>query len=91
MKRELKYETRPGGKYQSLEEYEVDDAIREIAKTTRNGQEYFHNPELAEELIHQLKKKQRDFYQLGEEIIHAANSLRDTDGQLSRNFKGLVR
>lgn len=32
MKRELKYETRPGGKYQSLEEYEVDDAIREIAK-----------------------------------------------------------
>ncbi|GAB6430396.1 hypothetical protein bcgnr5372_44330 [Bacillus luti] len=91
LKRKLKYETQPGGKYHLLAEYEIDDAIREVAKTTQNGQEYFYNVQLAEELIHNLKKKQREFQQFGEEIIYAANSLRDKDGQLNKNFKGLVR
>lgn len=91
LKRKLKYETQPGGKYHLLAEYEIDDAIREVAKATQNGQEYFYNVQLAEELIHNLKKKQRELQQFGEEIIHAANSLRDKDGQLNKNFKGLVK
>ena len=32
LKRKLKYETQPGGKYHLLAEYEIDDAIREVAK-----------------------------------------------------------
>ncbi len=91
LKRKLKYETQSGGKYPLLAEYEIDDAIREIAKTTQNGQEYFHDVQLAEEFIHNLKKKQRELQQFGADSIYAANSLRDKDGQLSENFKGLVR
>lgn len=91
LKRKLKYETQSGGKYDLLAEHEIDEAIREIAKTTQNGQEYFHDVQLAEEFIHNLKKKQRELQQFGEDIIYAANSLRDKDGQLSENFKGLVR
>ncbi|MDM5190973.1 hypothetical protein QUF99_27645 [Bacillus sp. DX4.1] len=90
LKSQLKHETGPGGKYHLLEEHEVDEAIREIAKTSQNGKDYFHDVKLAEELIHLLRKKQKELSLFGDDIAHAANSLRDKDNQLGTNFEGLA-
>lgn len=90
LKRQLKAETGPGGKYHLLEEYEVDEAIREIAKSSKNGHDYFHDAETAEKLIHLLRKKQKELDLFGEDIAHAARSLRDKDNELKTNFDGLV-
>ncbi|MDH2880026.1 hypothetical protein [Bacillus cytotoxicus] len=79
LKSQLKHETGPGGKYHLLEEHEVDEAIREVAKISQNGKDYFHDVQLAEELIH-----------FGDDIAYAANSLRDKDNQLGTNFEGLA-
>ncbi|PEM66207.1 cytoplasmic protein, partial [Bacillus pseudomycoides] len=42
---------------------------------------------LAEELIHILRKEQKSLSQFGDEISEAANSLRDKDNQLATNFQ----
>ncbi|SPT88594.1 cytoplasmic protein [Bacillus cereus] len=86
----MKHETGPGGKYHLLEEHEVDEAIREVAKISQNGRDYFHDVQLAEELIHLLRKKQKELIHFGDDIAYAANSLRDKDNQLGTNFEGLV-
>lgn len=90
LKRQLKAETGPGRKYHLLEECEVDEAIREIAKSSKNGHDYFHDAETAEKLIHLLRKKQKELDSFGEEIAYAARSLRDKDNELKTNFEGLV-
>ncbi|MBK5347334.1 hypothetical protein JFU35_10220 [Bacillus sp. TH45] len=90
VKSQLKHETGPGGKYHLLEEHEVDEAIREVAKTSQNGKDYFHDVQLAEELIHLLRKKQKELIHFGDDIAYAANSLRDKDNQLGTNFEGLA-
>ncbi|PFX62649.1 hypothetical protein COL35_29285 [Bacillus toyonensis] len=90
LKSQLKHETGPGGKYHLLEEHEVDEAIREVAKISQNGKDYFHDVQLAEELIHLLRKKQKELIHFGDDIAYAANSLRDKDNQLGTNFKGLA-
>lgn len=56
----MKHETGPGGKYHLLEEHEVDEAIREVAKISQNGRDYFHDVQLAEELIHLLRKNKKN-------------------------------
>ncbi|MGG0274961.1 lipase family protein [Bacillus rhizoplanae] len=91
LKRKLKHETGSGGKYHLLSEHDVDKAIAEIAKARRNGKDYFYDVDLAEELIHLLRKEQRDLGYLGEDIAYAAKSLRDKDNELADNFTGLVR
>lgn len=90
LKSQLKHETGPGGKYHLLEEHEVDEAIREVAKISQNGKDYFHDVQLAEELIHLLRKKQKELIHFGDDIAYAANSLRDKDNQLGTNFEGLA-
>lgn len=90
LKSQLKHETGPGGKYHLLEEHEVDEAIREVAKTSQNGKDYFHDVQLAEQLIHLLRKKQQELSRFGDDIAYAANSLRDKDNQLGTNFEGLA-
>lgn len=91
LKNQLKHETRPGGKYHLLEEHEVDEAISQIAKIRKDGNDYFHDANKAEELIHILRKEQKSLSQFGDDISDAANSLRDKDNQLAANFQGLVR
>ncbi|MFJ7819820.1 MULTISPECIES: hypothetical protein [Bacillus cereus group] len=90
LKSQLKHETGPGGKYHLLEEHEVDEAIREVAKISQNGKDYFHDVQLAEKLIHLLRKKQKELIHFGDDIAYAANSLRDKDNQLGTNFEGLA-
>ncbi|EEK47578.1 hypothetical protein FO497_29510 [Bacillus cereus ATCC 10876] len=90
LKSQLKHETGPGGKYHLLEEHEVDEAIREVAKISQNGKDYFHDIQLAEELIHLLRKKQKELIHFGDDIAYVANSLRDKDNQLGTNFEGLA-
>ncbi|MED0906565.1 hypothetical protein [Bacillus nitratireducens] len=90
LKSQLKHETGPGGKYHLLEEHEVDEAIREVAKISQNGKDYFYDVQLAEELIHLLRKKQKELIHFGDDIAYAANSLRDKDNQLGTNFEGLA-
>lgn len=90
LKNQLKLETGPGGKYHLLEEHEVDEAVKKIAKTSQNGNDYFHDVQLAEQLIHLLRKKQKELDRFGDDIAYAANSLRDKDNQLGNNFEGLV-
>ncbi|PEP77274.1 hypothetical protein CN584_25900, partial [Bacillus pseudomycoides] len=90
LKSQLKHETGPGGKYHLLEEHEVDEAIRKIAKTSQNGKDYFHDVKLAEELIHLLRKKQKELSHFGYDIADAANSLRDKDNQLGTKLEGLA-
>ncbi|PGD98553.1 hypothetical protein [Bacillus pseudomycoides] len=90
LKSQLKHETGPGGKYHLLEEHEVDEAIRKIAKTSQNGKDYFHDVKLAEELIHLLRKKQKELSRFGYDIADAANSLRDKDNQLGTKLEGLA-
>ncbi|AFU11593.1 putative Cytosolic Protein [Bacillus thuringiensis MC28] len=90
LKSQLKHETGPGGKYHLLEEHEVDEAIKEVAKISQNGKDYFHDVQLAEELIHLLRKKQKELIHFGDDIAYAANSLRDKDNQLGTNFEGLA-
>ncbi|MCP1122692.1 hypothetical protein NKR74_04940 [Bacillus sp. 3103sda1] len=91
LKRKLKHETGSGGKYHLLSEHDVDEAVAEIARSRRNGKDYFYDVDLAEELIHLLRKEQRDLGYLGEDIAYAAKSLRDKDNELATNFTGLVR
>ncbi|PGZ97133.1 hypothetical protein COE51_15235 [Bacillus pseudomycoides] len=91
LKRKLKHETGSGGKYHLLSGHDVDKATAEIAKARRNGRDYFYDVDLAEELIHLLRKEQRDLGYLGEDIAYAAKSLRDKDNELATNFTGLVR
>ncbi|PHF79448.1 cytoplasmic protein, partial [Bacillus toyonensis] len=91
LKNQLKHETGPGGRYHLLEEHEVDEAISQIAKIRKGGNDYFHDANLAEELIHLLKKEQKSLSRFGDDISDAANSLRDKDNQLAANFQGLVR
>ncbi|MDM5187434.1 hypothetical protein QUF99_08910 [Bacillus sp. DX4.1] len=90
LKSQLKHETGPGGKYHLLEEHEVDEAIRKIAKASQDGKDYFHDVKLAEELIHLLRKKQKELIRFGDDIAYAANSLRDKDNQLGTNLEGLA-
>ncbi|MES5939459.1 MULTISPECIES: cytoplasmic protein [unclassified Bacillus cereus group] len=87
LKSQLKYETGPGGKYNLLEAYEIDEAISRIAKTKEGGNDYFHDVHMAEELIHLLRKEQKSLSRFGDEISDAANSLRDKDNQLAGNFQ----
>ncbi|MGG0730974.1 cytoplasmic protein [Bacillus paramycoides] len=87
LKNQLKHETGPGGRYHLLEEHEVDEAISQIAKIRKGGNDYFHDANLAEELIHLLRKEQRSLSQFGDDISDAANSLRDKDNQLASNFQ----
>ncbi|PEA56715.1 hypothetical protein CON64_00285 [Bacillus pseudomycoides] len=87
LKRQLKREIGSGGKYHLLSERDVDESITEIAKARRNGQDYFYDVDLAEELIHLLQKEQKQLDNFGERIANAAKSLRDKDGQLAENFK----
>ncbi|MFI8709922.1 hypothetical protein ACIGHG_23420 [Bacillus sp. NPDC077411] len=90
LKRQLKRETGSGGRYHLLSEHDVDEAIAEIAKVRRNGQEYFYDVDLAEELIHLLQKEQKNLDNFGERIAHAAKSFRAKDGQLAEeNFNWL--
>ncbi|PFJ26562.1 hypothetical protein COL01_27800 [Bacillus thuringiensis] len=62
----------------------------EVAKISQNGKDYFHDVQLAEELIHLLRKKQKELIHFGDDIAYAANSLRDKDNQLGTNFEGLA-
>ncbi|ASL62740.1 cytoplasmic protein [Bacillus cereus] len=87
LKNQLKHETGPGGRYHLLEEHEVDEAISQIAKIRKGGNDYFHDANLAEELIHLLKKEQKSLSRFGDDISDAANSLRDKDNQLASNFQ----
>ncbi|MED1042217.1 cytoplasmic protein (plasmid) [Bacillus mycoides] len=87
LKNQLKHETGPGGRFHLLEEHEVDEAISQIAKTRQGGNDYFHDANLAEELIHLLRKEQKSLSQFGDDISDAANSLRDKDNQLGANFQ----
>ncbi|PHE62237.1 cytoplasmic protein, partial [Bacillus pseudomycoides] len=87
LKSQLKHETGPGGRYHLLEEHEVDEAISQIAKIRKGGNDYFHDANIAEELIHILRKEQKSLSQFGDEISDAANSLRDKDNQLAGNFQ----
>ena len=87
LKNQLKHETGPGGRYHLLEEHEVDEAISQIAKIRKGGNDYFHDANLAEELIHLLRKEQKSLSRFGDEISDAANSLRDKDNQLAGNFQ----
>ncbi|MCU4970429.1 cytoplasmic protein [Bacillus toyonensis] len=87
LKNQLKHETGPGGRYHLLEEHEVDEAISQIAKIRKGGNDYFHDANLAEELIHLLKKEQKSLSRFGDDISDAANSLRDKDNQLAANFQ----
>ncbi|PRD04709.1 cytoplasmic protein [Bacillus sp. MYb56] len=86
LKNQLKHETGPGGRFHLLEEHEVDEAISQIAKIRKGGNDYFHDANLAEELIHLLKKEQKSLSRFGDDISDAANSLRDKDNQLAANF-----
>ncbi|PFY95834.1 cytoplasmic protein, partial [Bacillus pseudomycoides] len=74
-------------RYHLLEQHEVDEAISQIAKIRKGGNDYFHDVNLAEELIHILRKEQKSLSQFGDEISEAANSLRDKDNQLATNFQ----
>ncbi|PDY44375.1 cytoplasmic protein [Bacillus pseudomycoides] len=87
LKNQLKHETGPGGRYHLLEEHEVDEAISQIAKIRKGGNDYFHDANIAEELIHLLRKEQKSLSQFGDDISDAANSLRDKDNQLATNFQ----
>lgn len=90
LKRQLKRETGPGGRYHLLSEHDVDEAIAEIAKARRGGQDYFYDVDLAEELIHLLQKEQKNLDNFGGRIANAAKSFRDQDGQLAEeNFNWL--
>ncbi|MDA1877740.1 cytoplasmic protein, partial [Bacillus cereus group sp. BY112LC] len=53
----------------------------------KGGNDYFHDANLAEELIHLLKKEQKSLSRFGDDISDAANSLRDKDNQLASNFQ----
>lgn len=64
--------------------------LERLRKYPKTEKDYFHDIQLAEELIHLLRKKQKELIHFGDDIAYAANSLRDKDNQLGTNFEGLA-
>lgn len=91
MIRELKEETHSGGMLHLLNENDVEDAVREIARNKVGGVYRFHDEEELNALIRKLHKKKKELWDFGDKVGYAAHSFRDKDRALGSKITQALR
>ncbi|EIT87261.1 cytoplasmic protein [Fictibacillus macauensis ZFHKF-1] len=88
-----KFHSKAGGgeEYSLLSPSDVDDIITDMALHRRVGIDLFYDIDLAQDLLHLLKKNHESLGEFSLKVEQAAQSMQDKDFDLSQAFKGMVK
>ncbi|MBA3925448.1 lipase family protein [Listeria rustica] len=82
-----KYLGRLSGDLNLLTEYEIEDALHDVAQSKSNGVPVVFNTDMLENVLEQLKHEKVAWQDFGRRIVDAGNSIERNDGELAHILK----
>lgn len=71
-----------------LDEYDIEEELREMATRKHGGQYYFYDVALSEELQRNMKEKQKSWLEFGDAIGYAGYKFQERDAELGDMLGG---